>query len=480
MDVTIFWEDTRILTTIKDSSGTRQINTKSTKEVTQTVLQNAETYFDGNVDVLGTEYIACYIPLFQENTKQPVGMVFLGQPRVAVSNVVAEIQWQMLFTIAAVLVVTGIIVIILVKQLVHGLLKSMHLLQQIANGDLTVSIDEKLLNRSDKVGMLVNEILQLQGKLQTIVDILRQKSSQLDLASVSLNKHSDSILQSMKGLDQSAQEMATSCSDQASDASTAGGNAVQMGDMIEDSSSEIHKMYDISNQIQEMSKQTMDEIEELNKDMKNVRTSIDDLAQQTELTKESADKISTATDLIAAVASQTSLLSLNASIEAVRAGDLGQGFGVVAAEIQKLSVQANEAVDDIRSMVESLIENSNYTIHRMEEVQVVITNQEKNVINTAQVFEHVRNEIKQSVSHMDSLIEKAKCMEDVRTEVVASVQNSAALAQENAASIEEAMAVLESTYAEIQILTERTQELETLSLQMKESVGMFIMQNTSS
>ena len=207
--------------------------------------------------------------------------------------------------------------------------------------------------------------------------------------------------------------------------------------------------------------------------MKNVRTSINYLGNQTALTKESADKISSSTDLIAAVASQTSLLSLNASIEAARAGELGRGFGVVASEIQNLSVQANEAVDDIRNMIESLTENSNNTMHRMEEVHTVIKNQEKNIEKTGQIFENVRNSILSSADHMNNIIVQTDHMEEVRTDMVAAVQNSAALAQENAASIEEMQSSLESAYNEIQILSAKTDELGELSQQMKESVGIF-------
>ena len=207
--------------------------------------------------------------------------------------------------------------------------------------------------------------------------------------------------------------------------------------------------------------------------MESVRKSIDYLEHQTSLTKDSVDQISRATELIAAIASQTSLLSLNASIESARAGEFGKGFGVVAAEIQKLSVQANTAVDDIRSMVDSLIENSSQAMERMTEVQTVILNQEQNIQKTEQVFENVKDSIRASTEHMDIVIEKTDEMEDVRTNMVAAVQNAAAAAQENAASIEEMTASVESVYQELQIITIKTKELGELSSEMKQSIELF-------
>lgn len=163
-------------------------------------------------------------------------------------------------------------------------------------------------------------------------------------------------------------------------------------------------------------------------EVETVRTSIGCLEQQTSLTKESVDKISSATDFIAAIASQTRLLSLNASIESARAGELGKGFGVVAAEIQKLSVQANAAVDDIRIIVTDLIENSSEAVQRMQEVQSIIIHQALNIQKTGQVFEAVKDGIQTSTEHIRTIITKADQMEEVREDMIDAVQSSAAAA----------------------------------------------------
>lgn len=473
LDVTIFWGDTRILTSMKDESGQRQIHTKAPEKAVKKVLQDGDYYFDRHVDILGTEYVVCYAPFYQEHTDTPIGMIFLGKPQVFVSEIIHEIRMQMMVSVIAVLLLTALTVILLVNRIVNALGKSMGLLQQIADGNLTVQVDAALLNRADEVGMLGREILQLRDKFRAIADMLHEKSTQLDLTSTVLKDHTQTILQLMKGLDESAQEMSTSCVSQAEDASAAGSSVTQMGEMIVSSNQEIQTMYQISSQIQDMSEHTMTEILELYDDMKQVRTSIAYLSKQTVRTKESADKINRASELIAAVAAQTSLLALNASIEAARAGDLGKGFGVVASEIQKLAVQSNESVSDICAMVEDLTENADHTISRMDDVQAVIQKQQQNIEKTGQIFENVRNEVQNSASHMKTVISGSTNMEEIRTDMVDTVQNSAALAQQNAASIQEVMAALETAYEEIQVLSEKTEELGELSLQMKESVHVF-------
>ena len=473
MDVTIFYGSTRILTSIKNEAGERQSGTEAPAAVVQKVLNEGEYFLDRSLEILGVRYIACYAPFYQEDTKEPVGMVFVGKPAAGVSGLINGLRQQMLMVVTAVLLVTCLVVLLLVNHIVKAMGTGMGLLSQIAGGDLTIGVDPALLKRSDEVGMLGSEIVHMRDRLKELVNTMQTRSARLDDSSGTLKEHAGKILQLVKGLDQATLEMTASCTSQAEDACTAGNDVSQMGEMIGESSLDIHKMHEISGQLKTMSEQTRQEILELGRDMKQVHTSMDYLSRQTLLTKESADNISRATELIAAVASQTSLLSLNASIEAARAGELGRGFGVVASEIQNLSIQANDAVDDIRTMVDSLTENSASTISRMEEVRTVLQNQDVTMKKTGEVFEQVRNGILESVSHMETVITRSRKMEEIRTDMVAAVQNTAAMSQENAASIEEVKASLEHAYEEIRILSDSTDKLADLSAQMKESVEVF-------
>ncbi len=167
------------------------------------------------------------------------------------------------------------------------------------------------------------------------------------------------------------------------------------------------------------------------------------------------------------------MLSLNASIEAARAGEHGRGFSVVASEIQQLSEQSNRAAGEIQKMITNLNTNSTHTLDRVKEVQNIIEKQEQNIQKSSEIFRNVCNHIDQSAFGMDNIMENSKLLEDIRTETMTVVQDSASHSEENSASVEEMMASIENIYQELGDISEKTKFLNSLSKEMTASVDVF-------
>lgn len=118
---------------------------------------------------------------------------------------------------------------------------------------------------------------------------------------------------------------------------------------------------------------------------------------------------------------------------------MGNGFAVVAAEIQKLSQQSKEAAENIKEIVVDLNEHSSHAMNRMEETRAAVEKQ----------------------------------TEDIRVNTIAIVQNSAAVSEENLASIEEIMAGIAKVYADIEKINEKAKMLNDHSVEMKDGVNVF-------
>lgn len=473
MEVTVFWGDTRILMSIVNERGERQIHTKASDKVIQEVLKDGNTYLDRNVEILGNKYIVCYIPVYQSGTNEIVGMIFLGTRQQKVNNAVNRVRLQFFLIIISVITVGGSVVSFKVSKLIQVLKENMETINNISTGQLNVHVEAKILDRKDEIGELGRSILNLKEKLHTIVVDIHDKSANLNMETVQIEEISNNIYQVMDEVNRTAHQMTESCTVQANDVSQASQNVAQMGTMIGDNGAEVMRLSEISQNMKEVSIQAMAQMKQLNEVMLNVQEAIHFLSQQTALTNESVEKIGSATELISGIASQTNLLSLNASIEAARAGEHGKGFSVVATEIQQLAEQSNKAAAEIHMMVKNLNTNSDSTLERVENVKAIIEKQKEKIQDTESTLQAVCQGIDQSAAGMERIMVKAGVLEDVRVKTVDIVENSAALSEENSASMEEVMASVDDIYQRLGGISEKTKALSVMSQEMKECVDVF-------
>lgn len=473
MEVTVFWGDTRVLTSIVNERGERQINTQASKEVVNRVLTNGETYQDRNVEILGKNYIVCYTPVYQENSNEIVGMVFLGTPQETVSVIINKVRMQFLVIVLFMVFLVAVFAYILVNRIIAALKKNMDTLDDISKGLLHIEMEPDILNRKDEIGDLGKNIFHLLESLRAIVKNIHAKSEELGKEAVRIENISQNVYQVMEEVNNSTQEMTASCSAQAQDANQASENVSVMGDMIENNVSQLKYLHELSGEMKNASTEAMAQFEQLNTVMQSVKEAIHFLSQQTELTNESVAKISSAAELISTIASKTNLLSLNASIEAARAGEYGKGFSVVASEIQQLAEQSNRTASQIQTMITNLNTNSVQTTQRVQQVKGIIEKQEEDIDSTNAIFQKIRGDIDKSAFGMDAILDNSRSLEDTRTDTIAIVQNSAALSEENSASLEEIMASVENIYHELGDISKKTGHLKALSQEMTASVDVF-------
>lgn len=438
-EVTVFFGDTRYMTSVM-KDGKRAIGTQATEKVVDEVLKKGNTYTADKVDVAGTDFYVYYIPLMQEGTTTPCGMVFAGKSQVNVEKEMRGVTMTILATVLLLLVAGGTFAIIMANSIVKSLQKSIYTVEEVAKGNLTVQLDQALLARKDEVGDMARYIAKLKEELITILSDIRNQSGVLQNASSSLHGTSGDAADSVGQVERAIHEIADGATSQADETQKATENVILMGNMVEETKAEVEELYNNASVMQKSSNDASQTLDELNGINQKARTAIDVIYEQTYTTNESALKIREATNLITAIAEETNLLSLNASIEAARAGEQGRGFAVVAAQIQKLAEQSNESARQIEQIITLLIQDSNKAVETMDEVKEIMQRQSENVDKTEEIFAVVKDGIDYSIQSVNNIAEKTKKLDEARVTVVDVVQNLTAIAEENAAGTEETSA----------------------------------------
>ena len=471
-DITIFYGDTRYASSIKDASGKRPIGTQASEEVVAQVLKGGKNYSSTNANVNGKPYYAYYEPL-KNPDGQIVGMFFAGVPSEEIDSFIAKEVTKIVIIAVIIAVVCAILGVFVASLIVKAISKTKEAIDELSQGNLTYQIDEGILKRNDELGQMGRAVDHLNSELQSIIGGIQASAKSVltsgdDLEGLAsqTSTTADEISMAVEGISKGAVS-------QAEDIETATGNVADMGSMIEEIVANIGRLNDTSISMQQAGSDSSKIMEELNESNNLTVEAIQKVAANVESTDESVVRIGAAVDLISNIASQTNLLSLNASIEAARAGEAGRGFAVVASEIQKLADESNASALQISEIIQVLSNDSKNSLKLMDEVKVRLEEQQAKLAESMNKFGNVSDGIVESRKGTDVINGQAVQCDDARNSVVDIIQNLSAISEENAASTEQTTASMQELNATINLLAQSAKNLKDLAEALQKDTEFF-------
>ncbi len=373
-----------------------------------------------------------------------------------------------------IVLICSVIGYIVASFMIRPVIKITNVIKKLTNMDFTDNeIQKKLNNRKDETGEMSRAISVLHNQLIKVVTELKFQSESLFSASDSLSSNVNETALNIEQVENAVSEIADGANMQADETQRASENVILMGNMVKETSKEVEKLIVNANGMKTSSDEASATLVELEQINKHAKEAIDTIYEQTNTTNQSAIKIREATSLIASIAEETNLLSLNASIEAARAGEQGRGFAVVAAQIQKLAEQSNESTQQIESITDSLIADSEKAVNIMGEVKDIMTKQNEHVSKTDEIFTQVKGGIDSSIDGVSKIAEKTRQMDEARVNVVDVVQNLTAIAEENAASTEETSASVSEVNSIVSGISENASMMKNIANELENNMGIF-------
>lgn len=469
--MTIFYGDTRYLTTIKDSGGNRIVGTKASEEVINTVLKQGKNFVSEGVDIQGVKYFATYEPL--KNGEETVGILFIGLEQSKIQEVINGLIVQLVVVgsiIAVVLLAfTSVVCLMLVKsiQIVANDLRT------LADGNLNIDCHVKKINKNDEIDGLADCTNKLAERLREVVNRIQKNSGILNSDSLKLNDVVSDTSSSVSNVVSAMDDVAHGATNQAETSSDLMANIEELSAKLDMITSHIDDLNETTKSVSDDAmdtKHTMNELLGINEETKN---SVEAIVNQSRDTLNAVEEINSIVRAIEEITTQTNLLSLNASIEAARAGESGRGFAVVAGEIGALAQQSADSAKRISIIISNIVSQVEKSSALSDDLSKNATHQINKLAETQRTMETVLGGVEDISTNTDSIYSEVKSLMLIKDSISDSVETLSATSQENAAASQETSASATVIEGNMSVLKDSSDDISSVVSDLHEAVSYF-------
>lgn len=472
VEITIFWGDIRVITTVRGEDGSRFVNTQAGEAAINTTLKGGEGYFNPDTVINGKPYYSYYSPLTNSDGSI-VGMFFVGVPSENVNSMINNASLSVMLVVIFLLVGTCVVVLFIALNLIKTINSCVNAVVTMEAGNLNVNAEVGFFDRGDELGMLAESINKMAGHFKSIIGDIKSGSNVMKgnadmLTDVAENTHS-----SIDEVSRAIEDVANGATAQAADTQDAALNIEAMSTSIENIVEEIDGLATAADSAQNTSESAKKAMQELIYINEETKTSVEKIVQQSEINVQAAARIQEVVEVISDIASQTNLLSLNASIEAARAGEQGKGFSVVALEVGKLADSSSKSAEEIERIIRELVQNISETSNLTTLLDQNAKQQIEKLQGTRKDFDGVLKDVNLMFEKTMSVQSEIAKINEIRGKIEEIIENLSAVSEENAASSQETTASATMVAQSMQQLNASTQEINTLAMDLAKVISYF-------
>ena len=469
IELTFFANDTRYITSIKDENGARVEGTKADPAIWE-IIKTGKDYREENVNIAGKKFYVYYTPVCSDDGTV-IGMGFAGEQMTTVEQVQRDMtKKSALIAIILAAIYLGILVVLALK-IRKSLAKTTAHIERIANGSISEDVEGS--SAIAEIDTLIDSSKVLKEKLNNIVTSVNDHVVNLQQDTSSLNERADFSNEGAGQISQAMEELSVTAVTLADNVQDVNAKSIEMGNAITDIDNDVQVLSANSEQMGKANSTATKSMETVLDSSNQSAEIIGRITNQIEETNQAILSINEAVNLIMDITGQTSLLALNASIEAARAGQSGSGFAVVASEIKKLAEQSAEGVDTIKQVADNIFAKSNECVSMVRDVQTLLGKERDDISATCSSFATLSKTISDNIVAVSRISEKSKQLDGIKQSIIANITDLSAISEENAASNEEVSANVTSIAEAIDQMNTATGHVSKVSDELAEMMKYF-------
>ncbi len=475
IDISLYYGNKMVVTSLTDGNKNRLTEGTVSKEVKETVLNGGKEFFAEDVQIGSDHYYSYYMPLFSEDGSVD-GMIFAGKKSQQVEKTLAADAVKMIMLSAVVILAAFLLTVAMSVSIARALKRTMSQFGKVADGNLSEQGTEDIGKRCDEIGAMLHGVEKLRGSLRGMIGSIRHSSGVLLESADELERAAALTSEDSDKVGRAISDVSAGAAAQAKETEEAMADVENMGGIIGEMTENISAVAQITCEVGQAGNEVNSILAELLKYTEKTTNAVDIIARQIQTTNDSAQEIQKAVEMITSIAEETNLLSLNASIEAARAGEQGRGFAIVATQIQKLAEQSSTSAQQIKQIIQVLLDDAGATVDKMEQVVGIVGNQKEKLMETGGRFETVNSGIQKMVEKMDGIRKLSGILDNSRNHMVNMIASLSAISEENAAASEETAASTEQLNERVKQITEEAAILKKLAAELERQIGIFQME----
>lgn len=374
--------------------------------------------------------------------------------------------------IAIVVLIAIIISFIMGRRLMRPLVKVSTIIEDVANGN--IEADFSVVKESnDEIGLIIEKMKELTQSLGSIVGKIRNSSDTMSSNSYELNDTSSQTLAANNEISKAVEDVAEGSTGMAASISKINENLLEMSNETKDINASVDEIKNQTVAVQDSSKIMNDKIKSMQDSSHKMDEGISAISKRIETVNTTVDKVSNIVSVIEEISSETNLLSLNASIEAARAGDAGKGFAVVAQEIRVLSDNTNTELENIKQIISSLVEECRYCVQASGTIVEDNAKQKEEIKAVLDEFGSLDEQIQKTAEKADEIEVLVTAMIELNDDITKSSNSLTDVSAANAAATEEMNANIEELNAMMHGVSEMAEHMNNESDGLKEALSFF-------